>query len=368
MDNNTFDQLGHRSRSAAAPRAGHPQPDKAGAKVIAYDVQFTEPRPRSGDDIALIDACAPRAARRCSRRPRSTPTARRSSAVRGAGLQPRDAGELQLRQRRRRADPPRRVRARRPQDVPDRGGARRSRAQLDLPPGNSAWIDFEGVDAERPPTSASSTSTRTGFDPADGARQGRRRRRHGARRCRTCTRPRSPASGLMSGPEIQANAITTALDGFPLHGAPRWVDIAAARRCSASLAPLAALRLRILAGARDRRRRAGGVPRRRPDRLQSRRHDLTRRLSGGRRHRSPCSPPPRIHGVTVAFEREQARDAFARFVPEAVVDEVLRSADGVAPGRRPARGHGHVQRPARLHVVRRDARAGSRHRRRSTAT
>ena len=30
-----------------------------------------------------------------------------------------------------------------------------------------------------------------------------------------------------------------------------------------------------------------------------------------------------IHGVTVAFEREQARDAFARFVPEAVVDEVL---------------------------------------------
>jgi adenylate cyclase len=39
-----------------------------------------------------------------------------------------------------------------------------------------------------------------------------------------------------------------------------------------------------------------------------------------------------IHGVTVAFEREQARDAFARFVPEAVVDEVLRSADGIRLG------------------------------------
>ena len=34
----------------------------------------------------------------------------------------------------------------------------------------------------------------------------------------------------------------------------------------------------------------------------------------------------------MAFEREQARDAFARFVPEAVVDEVLRSADGIRLG------------------------------------
>src|SRR5262249_57191992 len=39
-----------------------------------------------------------------------------------------------------------------------------------------------------------------------------------------------------------------------------------------------------------------------------------------------------IHGVTVAFEREQTRDAFARFVPEAVVDEVLKGASGVRLG------------------------------------
>ena len=39
-----------------------------------------------------------------------------------------------------------------------------------------------------------------------------------------------------------------------------------------------------------------------------------------------------INGMTVAFEREQARDAFARFVPEAVVDQVLASADGVRLG------------------------------------
>ena len=39
-----------------------------------------------------------------------------------------------------------------------------------------------------------------------------------------------------------------------------------------------------------------------------------------------------INGLTVAFEREQARDAFARFVPEAVVDQVLADADGIRLG------------------------------------
>ena len=60
--------------------------------------------------------------------------------------------------------------------------------------------------------------------------------------------------------------------------------------------------------------------------------------------------------VTVAFERERVRDLFSRFVPENVVEEVLASADqGPAPGRRAARGDGHVHRPARLHDVRRVA-------------
>ena len=38
---------------------------------------------------------------------------------------------------------------------------------------------------------------------------------------------------------------------------------------------------------------------------------------------------PRHH---VAFERANTREAFARFVPESVVDEVLRSADGLRLG------------------------------------
>ena len=36
--------------------------------------------------------------------------------------------------------------------------------------------------------------------------------------------------------------------------------------------------------------------------------------------------------ITIAFERASTREAFARFVPESVVDEVLRSADGLRLG------------------------------------
>ena len=39
-----------------------------------------------------------------------------------------------------------------------------------------------------------------------------------------------------------------------------------------------------------------------------------------------------IHGLTVAFERANTRDAFARFVPESVVDQVLEDAEGVRLG------------------------------------
>src|SRR6185312_4703457 len=39
-----------------------------------------------------------------------------------------------------------------------------------------------------------------------------------------------------------------------------------------------------------------------------------------------------LAGLRVAFEREQVRSAFARFVPEAVVTEVLAQADGLRLG------------------------------------
>ena len=48
-------------------------------------------------------------------------------------------------------------------------------------------------------------------------------------------------------------------------------------------------------------------------------------------------------------ERRHVRDLFSRFVPEAVVEEVLAQADGARLGGRALDGHDHVHRPARLH-------------------
>jgi adenylate cyclase len=137
------------------------------------------------------------------------------------------------------------------------------------------------------------------------------------------------SGGLMSGPEVHAAAVATALDDFPLRDAPRWLDILLVVALGV-VAPLAALRTRIFVALG-----AGVVA-------------LAAFVVGTQlafNHGTILTfvyplvagigallATALIHGVTVAFEREQARDAFARFVPEAVVDEVLRSADGVRLG------------------------------------
>ena len=60
-----------------------------------------------------------------------------------------------------------------------------------------------------------------------------------------------------------------------------------------------------------------------------------------------------VQYFTTAFERQRVRDMFSRFVPENVVDDVLARSDGAPARRRAARGHRDVQRPARLHELRR---------------
>jgi adenylate cyclase len=197
----------------------------------------------------------------------------------------------------------------------------------DLPSGNSAWIDFPGP----PPTIkriSYSDVARGKFKPSDV---------HGkvvvvgatAESLHDYHSTSTSGGGLMAGPEIQAAAISTALSGFPLHVAPGWVNVLLLVILGIA-APLAALRLRIfvalgigivalalfVVGAQV-----------------AFNHDLIIKvvyptLAGI----AALLATAAIHGVTVAFEREQARDAFARFVPEAVVDEVLRSADGARLG------------------------------------
>ncbi len=56
------------------------------------------------------------------------------------------------------------------------------------------------------------------------------------------------ASDLMSGPEVQANAIWTAMHGFPLSDAPGWLD-ALAILIAALVVPLLALRVRTVFAA-----------------------------------------------------------------------------------------------------------------------
>ena len=196
-----------------------------------------------------------------------------------------------------------------------------------LPSGDSAWIDFPGPPGTIPRLSYSDVA-RGKFKPSDvrgkivvvGATAESLHDYHSTS---------TSGGGLMAGPEIQAASMVTALAGFPLYDSPRWLDILLLVALGIA-APLTALRMRIfvalgigilalalfLVGAQI-----------------AFNHDMILTvvyptLAGV----AALLATAAIHGVTVAFEREQARDAFARFVPEAVVDEVLRSADGIRLG------------------------------------
>jgi adenylate cyclase len=137
--------------------------------------------------------------------------------------------------------------------------------------------------------------------------------------------PTSTASeDLMAGPEVQAAAIQTVLDDFPLRGAPGWLDgllivvlglagaLGTARLSPArgALAGLAAAALFLVAA-----QLAFGA-----GLIVSVLYPLAALALG----------VAGALGVSVAvgaFERERVRDMFARFVPEAVVDDVLARVD-----------------------------------------
>jgi adenylate cyclase len=136
-------------------------------------------------------------------------------------------------------------------------------------------------------------------------------------------------SGLMPGPEIQAAAAATALADFPLRdGRGVWGPLSVLLLAAA--APLTAIRVRVLwALGLGATLLVGFLV------LAQVAFDhgtvlpvVYAALAGV----AALAATALTHGVTVAFERERVRDAFARFVPEAVVDEVLRNADGVRLG------------------------------------
>jgi adenylate cyclase len=134
---------------------------------------------------------------------------------------------------------------------------------------------------------------------------------------------------MMSGPEVQANAIDTALRGFPLAYVSGWINVAlivllglTVPLISIRLGPVAATACAIGMGAAflvaaQLAFDSGAVV--------SVVDPMTALILSG------------IGSLAVqllinTFERVRTRDLFARFVPENVVDEVLKSADGLRLG------------------------------------
>ena len=134
---------------------------------------------------------------------------------------------------------------------------------------------------------------------------------------------------LMSGPEEQANAVYTALRGFPLGYVPGWVNLllivafgVTVPLISLRLGPLAATAVAIAMGAvyvvvAQLLFNAGSVI--------TLVYPLAALIlsAGG---------SLAVQLLIEAFERVRTRDLFARFVPENVVDELLKSADGLRLG------------------------------------
>ncbi len=158
----------------------------------------------------------------------------------------------------------------------------------------------------------------------------------------------------MPGAEVQANAIETVLRGLPLRsarrlGRPALIVLLGLR------APLASLRFGPIATIALRCALAAAVLVAvqlafHNGRVVSFVYPLAALVLS-------TAGALSVHLMTTAFERERVRDLFSRFVPENVVDEVLaQRRRRAAPRRRAARGDRDVHRPARLHLVRRNAR------------
>ncbi|MBE2318972.1 adenylate/guanylate cyclase domain-containing protein [Solirubrobacter sp. CPCC 204708] len=196
------------------------------------------------------------------------------------------------------------------------------------PTAEDNWIDFPGPPETR--RTISFAKVRDGlFDPSVvrgkivmvGATANVNQDRHSTS---------TSGNTLMAGPEIHMAAVRTALEGYPLRSGPGWLNVLAVVLLGL-LAPIAGLRLRVgpalaigaagigvlLVGSQVLFQSEGVIN-----------HVAYPFIAG----LAAMLVTGIVHGLTTALEREQARDAFARFVPEAVVDQVLADADGVRLG------------------------------------
>ena len=303
---------------------------EAGAKVIVYDVQFTEQSPDAGADTALIQSV--RKAGNVVLSTTEIDDTNGSTRIFGGGKVleysrgvPANGNVLK--------DEDGRLRRMQyePQNLETLPMAalrvgNRGRP-VSHPAGDSAWIDFAGNTHSVPYLSFIDVGNNH-FDKAKvrgkyvvvGA---------SAPSLQDLHQTSTTGAALMPGPEVWAHAISTGLRGFPLRNVPWWVD-SLLLVLLATATPLLALRVRtqfaigigallvaaFLVAAQvafaDDAILAVGLP----------------VIAGVLAMAATAS----IHGLTVAFERANTRDAFARFVPESVVDQVLQDADGVRLG------------------------------------
>lgn len=325
VDDNTFSELRERW---PFPRRYHAEViDRLkadGAKVIAYDVQFTE---SSGDsqsaianDNALVGAIA---------RARNAVLVTTEVGINGST---NILGGLPLH----------RVHARASNAIlpSDNGGVIRKapyeidglksfavvsaerflgrRVAREPFRDGGAWIDFDGGPGSIP--SMSFSRVYYGRFPKGFFRDKVVVVGAGAPSLQDVSTTSSSGHEFMPGPEIQASAVETVLRDFPLHSAPGWVNVllivlvgAVAPLCSLRFPPLRALALALLLGAI---------------------YLVGTQLAFDAGLILPVLYPVgavvlaamlclAVDYITEAFERERVHDAFARFVPEQVVNEVV---------------------------------------------
>ena len=108
---------------------------------------------------------------------------------------------------------------------------------------------------------------------------------------------------------------------------PRWIDLVLISLLG-FIAPLASLRLNLVRDARCSR--SGQPPLFLVGTQLAFNHGwvVLVRLPAGRARRARPVGALAVHYLLAAFERERVRDMFSRFVPEAVVDQVLARTDG----------------------------------------
>jgi adenylate cyclase len=340
VDDVTFHEL---LRRWPFPRAYHAaltdRLRKDGAKVIFFDVQFTEPSELGqDDDFALVDACA--RARSCIFSDTDIGSKGESLTFGGAqgvklargevgdGRIPQDANGVLRHMAYSLASPKRPTTA----ILIAQKVTGKSIRPSDLPE-EHPWIDYYG-----PAFTFKTVSYSRVCNCGKAKKEHIKQVPAGFFKGKTVIVGSSssvlqdihatPMDKQLGGPEIQANALMTAERGFPLNDSSKWLDLLLIVLMGA-IAPLFGLRLKLWALAIAA---AAGVLYTVATQVAFNSGEVLSFIYPMASLVLSSAGSLAVHYVTEAYERERVRGMFSRFVPESVVGEVLAQADGARLG------------------------------------